>query len=93
MGFNELVVSCEEVFEEFWRPLVCDASGDLDPDKVKRELFDYWVCLQEVPKVYDEVTGGRYSKPTTMACFVIEAAYDRFAAAQEDNDGARSEPL
>lgn len=31
----------------------------------------------EVSKVYDELSGGRFSKPNTSAVYVIEAAHER----------------
>lgn len=66
-------------FNEFWRDLVTDESGQLDLDKVARELADYKMVLGEVPKVYDELTGGRLSKPHTAAHHVIAEANDRAA--------------
>jgi hypothetical protein len=60
----------EQIFDEFWRDIVMP-NGVLDLDQVKRELFDYHMILGEVPKVYDAVTGGRISKPNTVADAVI----------------------
>lgn len=61
-------------FDTFWRPLV-STNGMVDMDKVARELADYHDMLDEVPKVYDHVTRGRFSKPNTLARHVI-AAHD-----------------
>lgn len=63
-------------FNEFWRELVTDGAGQLDLDKVARELHDYHVVMGEVGKAYDELTGGRISKPNTAAHHVVEAAND-----------------
>ena len=54
--------------------MVEDGNGNLDKDKVMRELFDYHICLEEVPKVYMAITGNQISKPYTDANYVIEAA-------------------
>lgn len=66
-------------FNEFWRELVTDDTGQLDLDKVARELADYSLLLDEVPKAYDEVTGGQLSKPNTAAHHVVAAADERAA--------------
>lgn len=65
-----------EAFEEFWAPLVCDKTGRLVRDRVINELTDYRFMLQQVPKVYMEVTGGELSKPNYEAKTVIAVAND-----------------
>lgn len=60
----------EEVWRDFWQDLVAPL-GRLDEDLVKAELFDYRIVMQEVTKVYDELTCGRISKPNTAAVHVI----------------------
>lgn len=66
----------KDTYQKFWKALV-ETDGQLDPDKVMRELHDYKTVLDEVPKVYDHVTGGRISKPNTRAEHVIGAHDDR----------------
>lgn len=66
-----LMKDYEKTYNEFWKDLVEDEHGNLDKDKVMRELSDFSVMLDEVPKVYDHVTGGRISKPNTCASAVI----------------------
>lgn len=53
----------EETFEQFWKSILVDYNGDLNIDAVKRELHDYHHVLEEVPKIYVEITGGMLSKP------------------------------
>lgn len=65
----------QAVFDEFWRPLVMP-EGKWDMAQVVRELYDYKLLLDEVPKVYDHVTWGRISKPNTLASEVIAAHND-----------------
>ncbi|QZA69566.1 hypothetical protein 035JT004_67 [Bacillus phage 035JT004] len=66
----------EEVYESYWKNIVEKPNGELDIDKVKRELADYRTMLEEVPAVYEEVSG--LTKPLTRADVVITALYDNF---------------
>jgi hypothetical protein len=87
-------------FDLFWRPLVTDETGALDVDKVARELADYAAVMGEVARVYDEITGGRFSKPNTAAQYIVsrvnEIAAETFAddlceriADEDDEDISR----
>lgn len=69
----------EQVFDDFWKEIVCNEKGELDPDKVKRELFDYWVAIENVPKVYSEITGGNFSKLNTDYIHVVQAATEHYS--------------
>lgn len=60
----------EQTYAEFWAGIL-DAPGVDREDRIKRELHDYSFLMDEVPKVYDHVSGGRISKPNTMAFEVI----------------------
>lgn len=68
----------EKVYNDFWKELIEDEDGNIDKDSMMRELNDYAFLLDEVPKVYMEVTGGRISKPNTYAYEVINVAWDYF---------------
>lgn len=61
----------ERVWEEFWRDIVTD-HGEPNLDLIKRELFDYHTALHEVPKVYDAITHGRFTKPNTTAQVILD---------------------
>ena len=76
-------------YEEFWKDLV-EVDGKIDKDKVMRELSDYRFMLEQVPKVYDHVSGGRISKPNTYA-FEVIGQHD--TQRQEDINEAISEYL
>lgn len=65
----------EEVWYTFWKDIVAP-NGVLDLEQVKRELYDFWVVMQQVPKVYDHVTGGKVSKIMTDPDAVIALADD-----------------
>lgn len=63
-------------YEEFWKDIVENKDGSLNKDAVMRELSDYSMLLDFVPKVYMEVTGGRVSKTNTTPDAVIGAFID-----------------
>lgn len=62
---------------KFWEPIVMK-NGVLDLEQVKLELHDFYVAMQEVPKVYCHITGDRLSKILYKASLVIEAADDNY---------------
>jgi hypothetical protein len=64
----------EKTFDAFWADIVLGPDGELNLDQVKRELHDYKMLLNEVPLVYQSVTGGVISKPNTLAREVIALA-------------------
>ena len=62
----------DKVFNEFWVPIIFDLdNGRLNLEQLKKELFDYSILMDNVPKVYMEITRGRISKPNTLADAVI----------------------
>lgn len=65
----------EATYNEFWRDLV-ETDGKLDPAKVKAELHDYRNFMNEVTHAYCTITGGRISKPNTLASEVITTVQD-----------------
>lgn len=64
----------QEIFDDFWKPLVCDQYGCFEPEAIKNELADYHFILGQVPSVYEYVTGGLLSKPDYYASVVINQA-------------------
>ncbi len=73
-----------QVYEEFWKDIIEDENGNLNKDQVKRELADFYFIMNEVPKVYMEVTGGMISKPNTFAFEVIGEAENRIQESFKD---------
>lgn len=65
----------EEIYQEFWKSIIEDKDGNIDIEQVKKELADYKMLLEEVPKVYNELTG--FSKPHTRAEVIIDAINER----------------
>jgi hypothetical protein len=55
---------------EFWQDIIYK-DGKLDEEAVLKELYDYMIALQEVPKVYCAITGGKLSKVNYFADVVI----------------------
>ena len=69
----------EQIYQNFWKEIICDENGIIDIEQVKKELCDYYKMLQEVPKVYCEVTGGILSKPLYDAETVLRFFRDKYA--------------
>ena len=76
-------------YRQFWAGLV-ETGGQLDLDKVARELHDYRHVIGQVPLVYDHITGGRLTKPNYFADDVIGAAIEY---EQKGTDDAVAEEL
>ena len=47
--------------KEDWKKIIYK-NGKIDEEQVMKELEDYGFLLEEVPKVYCEITGGLLSK-------------------------------
>lgn len=69
----------EEIYESFWKDIICDEDGNIDVEQLKKELCDFYVMIDEVPKVYGEVTDGLLSKPLYDAETVLQVFRDKFA--------------
>lgn len=51
-----------------------------------RELHDYSTLLDEVPKVYDHVTGSRASKPNTDSNVICSLADEHYQQIFEEEN-------
>lgn len=69
-----------EEWESFWKPLCTNGDGSLNLEAIKNELSDYSFLLEQVPTVYENVSGGRISKPNTYAFEVVAAADELYDA-------------
>ena len=67
---SEALKEANKVWNEFWSDIVMK-DGQLDVNQIKLELLDYYRAMQEVPKVYCEITGGLLSKILYPADTVI----------------------
>ena len=70
MNYN----SPDECWDKFWKRICQNDNGSIDLDQIKKELFDFYTMIDNVPKVYDHITGGRISKPLTDPQVVIDEA-------------------
>jgi hypothetical protein len=75
----------EKDYDEFWKDIL-EIEGVVDMEQVKRELADFHFMLEQVPKVYCEVTGSRISKPNTYAYEVIGEFNNLYCSKDITND-------
>jgi hypothetical protein len=73
-----------DTYRENWKEIVERPDGTLNLDQVARELHDYWGLMRRVAEVYDNVTGGRISKPETMPGPVINRVNERIDEAERE---------
>ena len=78
----------ESVWKGFWKDIVTK-NGEIDLERIKRELFDFYNVMQDVPRVYDRITNGKMSYITYKAeavLQVVEEARDEDRAIQKQDD-------
>ena len=63
--------------KQFWKDIIYK-DGKLDEEQVMKELADFYFIMQEVPKVYCEITGGLLSELKYPAEVVIREFNERF---------------
>lgn len=83
------------VYDTFWKSIlesnpdegqrVQRGYSDLNLNQMKKELYDYWVLLQNMPKILDHITGGKISKPHTCPSEVI-SEFDAHVSELVDQD-------
>jgi hypothetical protein len=66
----------DQLYREFWKDIVERPDGTLDLEKVKGELYDYHMLLENSAEVYAHVTGGMVSKQNTLPGVVCDLADD-----------------
>lgn len=69
----------KEIYQNNWKTIIENEDGTLNKDQVMRELSDYAFLLDQVSKVYSEVTGGTLSKTSYKAETVINLFYEKYA--------------
>lgn len=65
-------MSLEENWEQNWKSILENPDGTLNLEQLKKELHDFSMVLDEVPKVYTEISGQRLSYATYPANTVIQ---------------------
>lgn len=73
----------EEKWNSFWKEIILNEDGTVNLEQVKKELFDFSFMLEQVPKVYYEITGGFLSKPNYYAVDVINKADEYYEKLHE----------
>ncbi len=81
----------KETYNSFWKELVENDDGTLNMDSVMKELADYKFLLDQIPLIYDHVTGGLLSKVGYHAHTVISASDDHFSRLLETEISQRNE--
>jgi hypothetical protein len=66
----------KQLWEKFWKPLICDKRGRISKTKLMTELGDFSLLMQEASIVYRHVTGGRIHTPRALSSDVLAAAND-----------------
>jgi hypothetical protein len=80
MPFAPLTPKGEADFESWLIQCgVVDLLGKFNEAQARLELSDYFQFLTQASLVYDHVSGGRISKPNTMAFEVTDAADEYYA--------------
>ncbi len=74
----------EQIWNKVWKPILVKEDGKIDIEQVKKELFDYYVIIGEMSKVYNSVTNGQVSKPNTAADVVIAMNDDIVTKSYDD---------
>lgn len=75
----------EQESDEFWDG-VFDKDYPFNKENVYKELADYYFFLQQIPKIYYEITGGTLSKTNYFASSVILAYRDNCERCQEKQE-------
>ena len=68
----------EQVYQEFWKDIICNEDGSINIEQLKKELHDYSRVLDNVPAVYCEVTGGLLSYPTYKSETVLNIFREKY---------------
>lgn len=74
----------EKVWNDLWKDLVTTKHGLIHYDKLKRELYDYAMILDEINKAYYEISNGKLSKANTAAYRILSEHEDRIQEALEE---------
>jgi hypothetical protein len=68
----------EKCFDEFWKEIICDNSGNINLDQIKKELFDYKNLMDSAREIICEVTDGILSYPNYPAETVLSLFEEKF---------------
>lgn len=73
-------------YDTFWRPLLEFPNGAIKHEELRKNLYDFSRLIENVMKVYFELTGGIISKPLTDPDTVIQLVQEHFEKMLERDD-------
>lgn len=65
MRHSKEINEVEEEYQRIWKDIVENSDGSINKEQLKKELFDFSRLIENVPLVYDHISGGAVSKPLT----------------------------
>ena len=68
----------EDNYNDFWKGIVENEDGTLNKEQVKKELFDYYMVIDNCSKAFMEMTNGLISKPNTKFFEVLSIFRDKY---------------
>lgn len=77
----QLRMASDKESDAFWDEIFSEKDYPFNKENAYKELQDYYFVLEQLPKIYMEITGGTLSKTTYFASSVVEAyndALDRY---------------
>lgn len=93
----QLRMASDKESDEFWDEIFSEKDYPFNKENAYKELKDYYFVLEQIPKIYMEITGGTLSKTTYFASSVIQAYndaleryYDKIDDLEYDNNAYRS---
>lgn len=75
---NQKELTTESVYQDFWKQTIENEDGSINLEQLKKELFDFYILLNDVPKVYEHVTGGSLTKVNTLPEHIIQYADENY---------------
>lgn len=79
----QLRMANDKESDEFWDKIFSAEDYPFNKENVYKELRDYYFVLEQLPKIYMEITGGKLSKTTYFAESVIKAYNDALSEIEE----------
>lgn len=73
--------NCLTIYERIFKDHLEDNNGNLIKEKVIAELEDFVMVMDIASRVYEQITGGRISKPNTDPSVILSYYEDRITEA------------
>lgn len=82
MGRDATNKEIVENYNMYWKDII-EPKGMLDMVQLQRELFDFSIVIEEVTKVYIEISNGKFSKPNTNSIYILQEFENRLKECSE----------